>query len=195
VDAARTGHPSAGDACRVIKNHDAYRQNEEKGETPEAAAGLFPLTFECPPEVEQATLEFYVGLADRYVGAPMLSALLTVFAARVGDRERALELLERGYADFVIDPFSITTEYDRAVYPDQPVAGPFTANIGGFLLSCLYGFPGIRIGEGEPAAWCARSVTLPSGWDGIEVERLWARGREMRLLAEHGAERAALTRI
>jgi len=43
-------------------------------------------------------------LADNYVGAPMLSALLGVYAARLGERERALELFERGYADFVIDP-------------------------------------------------------------------------------------------
>ena len=46
----------------VIRNHDLYRASEEKGETPEAAAGLFPLTFECSAEVERATLEFYLRL-------------------------------------------------------------------------------------------------------------------------------------
>jgi hypothetical protein len=174
----------------VIKNHERYRRTEEKGETPEAAAGLFPLTFDCPPDVERATFAFYVELADRYVGNPMLSALLGVYAARTGDRARSLELFERGYAAFVVDPFSITTEYDPEVFPEQPVAGPFAANIGGFLLSCLYGLPGLRIGEGDPATWCVRPVTLPKGWEAIEVDRIWVRGRPARLLARHGDEHA-----
>ena len=58
-----------------------------------------------------------------------------MYAARLGDGDRALELLERGYADFVIDPFALTTEYAPAVFPEQPIAGPFTANLGGFLTS------------------------------------------------------------
>ncbi|HWO11304.1 MAG TPA: hypothetical protein VNN80_17545, partial [Polyangiaceae bacterium] len=176
----------------VIRNHDLYRATEEKGETPEAAAGLFPLTFECPPEVERATLEFYLRLADKYVGAPMLSALLGVYAARLGDRERALELFERGYSDFVIDPFALTTEYASAVFPEQPVAGPFTANLGGFLTSCLYGLPGIQIGPGTPESWCARPVTLPRGWKELHVDRVWARGQPLRLSARHGDDHATL---
>ena len=176
----------------VIRNHDLYRASEEKGETPEAAAGLFPLTFECSAEVERATLEFYLRLADKYVGAPMLSALLGVYAARVGDRGRSLELFERGYADFVIDPFALTTEYAPAVFPEQPVAGPFTANLGGFLTSCLYGLPGIRIGPGEPESWCARPVTLPKGWTEVHVDRVWARGGPVRLTARHGDDHAVL---
>jgi hypothetical protein len=177
----------------VIRNHDAYRKTEEKGETPEAAAALFPQAYECTPAIERATFDFYLDLADEYVGAPMLSALLGVYAARVGDRERSLELFERGYAAFVVDPFSITTEYDREKFPEQPVAGPFTANLGGFLLSCLYGLPGLRLGEGEPDTWCSREVVLPAGWDAIESERIWARDREARLSAEHGAERAVVS--
>jgi trehalose/maltose hydrolase-like predicted phosphorylase len=181
------------DRAGVIRNHDAYRKSEEKGETPEAAAGLFPQSYDCSADVERATFEFYLGLADEYVGAPMLSAILGVFAARVGDRERALELFERGYADFVVDPFAITTEYDRARFPEQPVAGPFTANLGGFLTSCLYGLPGLRLGDGEPSSWSTRPVVMPAGWDAVEVERIWARGREARLVAEHDAERATIS--
>jgi hypothetical protein len=177
----------------VIRNHDRYRSNEEKGETPEAPAGLFPLTYEISPEVERATFDFYLGLADRYAGSPMLSALLGVFAARIGDRARSLELFESGYADFVVDPFSITTEYAPKVFPDQVVAGPFTANIGGFLVSLLYGLTGLRIDDADPEAWCRRPITMPAGWDGVEVERVWARGQPARLLARHGADRGSLT--
>jgi protein-glucosylgalactosylhydroxylysine glucosidase len=178
----------------VIRNHDQYRSSEEKGETPEAAAGLFPLTFECGPAVERATLKYYLGLADKYVGSPMLSALLGVYAARLGDRERALELFERGYADFVIDPFALTTEYAPAVFPEQPIAGPFTANLGGFLTSCLYGLPGVQIGPGEPEGWCTRPVTLPKGWSELHVDQVWARGRAFRLCARHGDTHAVLER-
>ena len=176
----------------VIRNHDSYRANEEKGETPEAAAGLFPLTFDCSAEVERATLDFYVRLADRYVGAPMLSAPLGVYAARLGDRERALELFERGYAEFVIDPFALTTEYAPAVFPEQPIAGPFTANLGGFLTSCLYGLTGIRIGPGAPQSWCMRPVTMPKGWTELHVDRVWARGEPHQLTARHGDDHAVL---
>jgi hypothetical protein len=176
----------------VIRNHDAYRPSENKGSTPEAPAGLFPLTYDCPPDVERATFDYYLRLADDYVGSPMLSALLGVYAARLGDRARSLELFERGYADFVVQPFSITTEYAPDVFPEQPVAGPFSANLGGFLTSCLYGLAGLRIADGEPETWCARTVTLPSGWDAIEVDRIWARGKKARLTARHGEERAAL---
>jgi trehalose/maltose hydrolase-like predicted phosphorylase len=182
----------AVDRHGVIRNHDAYRSSEEKGSTPEAPAGLFPLTYDCPPEVERATFEYYLGLADDYVGSPMLSAVLGVYAARLGDRERSLELFERGYADFVVQPFSITTEYAPDVFPEQPVAGPFYANLGGFLTSCLYGLAGLRIADGEPETWCARTVTLPSGWEAIEVDRVWARGKEARLTARQGDEHATL---
>jgi trehalose/maltose hydrolase-like predicted phosphorylase len=175
----------------VIRNHDAYRRTEEKGETPEAAAALFPLAYECPAEVERATLEFYLEFAKDYAGAPMLSALLGVYAARVGDRALSLELFERGYAKFVIDPFSVTTEYDKDVFPDQPVAAPFAANLAGFLLSCIYGLPGVRIGEGEPSDWCSRPVTMPSGWDAVEMQ-IVVRGRRAALRADHGAECAVI---
>jgi hypothetical protein len=178
---------------KAIRNHDRFRASDPKSETPEAAVGLFPLTYDCPPEVERATLELALTRADEYVGAPMLSSLLGVYAARVGDRQRALDLFERGYADFVVAPFATTTEYSPLAFPEQPVAAPFVANIGGFLTSLLFGLPGLRIGEGEPEAWCTRPVTMPAGWDGIEVDRLWARGLEARLTARHGEPHAALT--
>ena len=171
---------------KVIKNHDGYRAGEEKGETPEAPAGLFPFSYEVPRDVEQATLRFYLELADRYVGSPMLSAVLGVYAAWVGDRERSLELFERGYADFVVDPFRITTEYSPSVFPDQPLAGPFAANIGAFLSSCLYGLTGMRFGADDPQHWFTRPVVLPAGWDAIHVERLWVHGEPFSLEACHG---------
>jgi hypothetical protein len=115
-----------------------------------------------------------------------------VYAARLGERERALELYERGFAEFVAQPHSVVTEYSPSVYPDQPRAGPFIANLGGFLTGCLYGLTGMTLRAGEPVGWCRRPVTMPQGWDGVHVERLWVRGRPATLMAVHGEDRARL---
>jgi hypothetical protein len=178
---------------RVIQNHDDYDPDEKMGATPEGAAGLFPLDFQAEPDIERATMEFYVRLADKYAGEPMLSALLGVYAARTGDRARSLDLFEKGYGDFVIEPFTITTEYSPTQFPDHEVAGPFTANLGGFLTSCLYGLTGLRLHSGEPAAWFERKIVLPEGWDAIHVDRIFARGHAMTMDAAHGDERGRLT--
>jgi hypothetical protein len=180
------------DAAGVIANHDGYRPDEYQGATPGAAAGLFPLGYRVDQRTERATLRFYVGLADRYAGEPMLSAVLGTYAAWLGDRSAALDLFEKGYGDFVVEPYTITTEYSPTAYPNQPRAGPFTANLGGFLTSCLYGLTGLRLSAGEPPDWFERRVVLPTGWDAIEVGRVWARRQPCALRAEHGAERARL---
>jgi trehalose/maltose hydrolase-like predicted phosphorylase len=177
----------------IIVNHDGWHIDEKMGETPEAPAGFFPLEFDGDPEIERRTLKYYLGFAHKYAGAPMLSSMLGVYAARVGDRDAALELFERGYADFVIDPYRITTEWSPKVYPDRPAAGPFTANLGGFLMACVYGLPGIRLKQGPPVSWCERPVVMPRGWDGVHVERIWARDISSKLTAEHGADRARIT--
>ena len=143
--------------------------------------------------LERATIDFYLARAGEYVGRPMLSALLGVYAARAGDRAGALRWFERGYADFVEDPFSETNEFSLRRFPDKPRVGPFMANLGGFLMSCLYGLPGLVLNAAEPAGWFKRPVVLPDGWDAIEVDRLWVRGRPARLLARHGERRASLT--
>jgi protein-glucosylgalactosylhydroxylysine glucosidase len=174
----------------IIVNHDGYEPDEFMGETPEALAGFFPLGYRADPEVERRTIEYYLTRAGQYAGAPMLSAMLGVYAARTGDRAAALELFERGYADFVVEPYTITAEYSPSVFPNRPVAGPFAANIGGFLAACLYGLPGIHLKPGAPASWFERPVVLPRGWDAIHVERVWVRGEPMRLVAEHGAQHA-----
>jgi hypothetical protein len=176
----------------VMRNYDGHRATDEKGHTPDAAAALLLFGYDAGAEVEEATFRRAVELADGYAGSPMLSALLGVFAARLGERERALELFERGYGDFVAEPFATTLEYSPGVFPEQERAGPFTANLAGFLLACLYGLTGVQLGPDEPAAWCRRPPLLPRGWRAIEVARLWARGRPAALVARHGDDRARL---
>jgi hypothetical protein len=176
----------------AIRNHDDHRVDEPLGETPEAAAAFFPLGYRDRPEVEAATLRHALRhQVDRYVGTPMFSSLLGVFAAWQGRRRRATELFERGYSAFFDDPFLAPDEYPAA---DErfPQASPMMANLGAFLGSLLYGLPGILPSFDEPSTWPERRIVLPAGWRSIEVERLWVRGRPAHLVAKHGADAARL---
>ncbi|MGF6227585.1 hypothetical protein QFZ27_001540 [Inquilinus ginsengisoli] len=184
--------PRRGD---VVISHDGFQPSEEKGATPDPLMGIFPIGHPLDRAVEQATLRFYLGLADQYVGAPMLSALFGAWAARTGDRPLAAKLLDDGYGRFCTGPVMQTLEYRPDVFPDQPRASPFLANIGGFLISLLLGFTGLRPSAAEPADWAERPVVLPEGWDRIEVDELSIRGKPARLIATDGAERASLQRI
>jgi glycosyl hydrolase family 65 len=175
-----------------IPNYDEYRIDQLKAGTPEAAAGIFPVGYRVPRPIEEATFRYAVEeQAPRYVGTAMLSAFLPYYAARAGMPERAAELLETGYGNFINEPFHETDEFSN-VAPELPRTGPMFANIGGFLTTLLYGYPGLRLGPGEPETWTERPVVLPAGWKAIHVERLWARGEGRSLTAIAGAPSAML---
>jgi hypothetical protein len=126
----------------VIVSHDGFQPDEEKGGTPDPLMGVYPLGFDLEPEVEAATLKFYLCLREGYIGSPMLSALYGVWAAYTGDRALSAKLMEDGYGRFCVGRFMQTLEYREDVFPEQPRAGPFFANLGGFILGLLTGFPG-----------------------------------------------------
>jgi trehalose/maltose hydrolase-like predicted phosphorylase len=178
---------------KAIVSHDDYRINEEKGATPDPLMGLFPFGYPAGADCEQATLDLYLGMAGDYIGSPMLSALYGAWAARRGDRELALKLLDEGYGQFCVGRFMQTLEYRADRFPEQPQAGPFCANIGGFLTSLLFGFTGLAPTSGALETWTERDVVLPAGWRSIEIDRVWIRGEPMRLAARHGARRVELT--
>jgi trehalose/maltose hydrolase-like predicted phosphorylase len=178
---------------KAVISHDGYRANEEKGATPDPLMGLFPFGYPLDPEEEAATLALYLGSAQAYIGSPMLSALYGAWAARTGDRGLALKLLDEGYGQFCVGRFLQTLEYRADRFPEQPQAGPFFANIGGFLTGLLFGFTGLTPGPGAAETWPKRPVVLPAGWTAIVVERLWVRGKPMRLVARQGDEAAQLT--
>lgn len=181
--------PKAGP---VIVSHDDFERDEEKGGTPDPLMGIFPLGFDMEPDVEAATLKFYLDLREGYIGSPMLSALYGVWAAYSGDRNLSAQLMEDGYGKFCVERFTQTLEYREDVFPEQPRAGPFFANLGGFLMSLLIGFPGLRPVPGDLGGWMRRGVVLPDGWKSIEVDRVWIRGRPHKLVARQGADRAEL---
>jgi hypothetical protein len=177
-----------------IVNHDNFRIDRRLGETPEGAAGIWPVGYEVSPEVEQATFRFATTeQSPRYAGVPMLSGFLAYYAVAAGLPEQATQLLETGYANFIDEPFLETDEFTR-LRPDLPRAAPMFANIGAYVMTLIYGYPGMRIGPGDPASWCQRPVVLPPGWRSIEIERVWARGSAWSLEARRGASAADLVR-
>ena len=176
----------------VILSHDGFSSDEEKGCTPDPLMGVFPLAYPMPDPVRDATLKFYLRLRHDYIGSPMLSALYGVWAAYAGDRTLSAELMEEGYGKFVVGRFLQTLEYRTDVFPEQPRAGPFFANLAGFLQGLLFGFPGLTPTSDDPANWPSREVILPQGWDAIEVDRLWVHGRAYKLTAKQGDRRALL---
>ncbi len=178
---------------KVIAAHDGFRISEPKGATPSPLAGLFPYDHPATAAERQATLDFYLAHWSDYIGAPMFPALYATWAAMAGNRGLALELFEEGYAAYDKGRFHQCLEY-RPDHPDSQVAaGPFFANLGGMLLGLTLGLTGLVIDDGDPLAWPRRPIVLPQGWSSIEIERLWIRGRSMRLVARHGADRAELT--
>jgi trehalose/maltose hydrolase-like predicted phosphorylase len=177
---------------KIVISHDAFRVDEEKAATPDPLMGIFPLSSGFDEETEQATLAYYLKIAKRYIGSPMLSAFYGVWASRAGNRRLSLEMLERGYGDFCTGRFMQTLEYRKDVFPEQTPAGPFFANLGGLLLGLILGFPRIQPGPGNPQDWCKGPITLPSGWRSIEIDRIWIRGQPWRLTAAQGEPCARL---
>jgi hypothetical protein len=107
-------------ASGVILNHDRFDPAQEEkaiAGTPEAAAGLFPLGYRVEPEVEAATLRDALSRIEPYLGTPMLSAPAGVYAAWLGDRKRAAELFEAGYAEFVNEPYWEVNEFSTSAFP------------------------------------------------------------------------------
>jgi protein-glucosylgalactosylhydroxylysine glucosidase len=177
----------------VIAAHDGFRITEPKGATPSPLAGLFPYDHPASERERRNTLDFYLKHWADYVGAPMFPAFYTTWAAMAGDRDLSLKLFEEGYAAYDAGRFHQCLEY-RPDHPDSvTAAGPFFANLGGMLMGLMFGLTGLVVDDGDPAAWPRRPIVLPKGWTSIEIGRVWVRGRPMRLVARHGADRAELT--
>ena len=179
----------------AILKHEGYVFHNDAG-YPEPLAAFFPFGYEAEPAVEQATIKYYLGLRQHFMHLPMIISQVGVFAARQGDRQLSAELFGAGVERFVSDSYAMFIEWidQSQTGPKAPPATPYLANMGGFLMACLYGLTGIQLGPGEPASWARHPVAMPALWDAIEVERIWVRGRPARLLARHGEAQARLER-
>jgi trehalose/maltose hydrolase-like predicted phosphorylase len=190
---ARALHMPVHARRRMLLNHDRARLTEPKGATPEGATALFPVGYRTTERIETATYRYAVeDQAPVFLGTAMLSPLLPVFAARIGDRARARDLLERGYGAFIDAPWTEPDEFPVDAR-DRPRAAPMFAHIGGYLSGLLFGFPGVRLHDGDPSSWPERRVVLPEGWRSIHAPDLFIRGGRGSLTALDGADRAEIS--
>jgi hypothetical protein len=59
----------------------------------------------------------------------------------------------------------------------------------------MLGLPGLIIDDGDPRKWPRRPVVLPTGRTAIEIEKLWVRGKPMKLVARRAEPHAEPTPI
>jgi len=169
----------------IILKNDTYDPDDPGRCIPETCAAFFPLTYRHPDaSIQEATCDYHLGLMDTAIDYPMLASLFGVWACRRGRRDVALECFTKGIMEFLCDPYLSFSEHRKDDKPN------FLTNPGGFLTACLYGLTGIQVGPEEPEGWGKHPVVLPQGWESIEVERIWIRGRPASLTARDGASKA-----
>jgi trehalose/maltose hydrolase-like predicted phosphorylase len=149
--------------------------------------------FERASTREQAIAEM-----DRLAGVPLNSLQPINSALKLGESDLAAQWWPEEVArHFEPDRFGLWKEWtemwsfewgERAA--EQAC---FVAFAGQLLKQLLVLFPRISPSFDPPSSWPQTPATLPEGWDAIEVERLWARGEPMRMVARHG-KTAELTR-
>jgi hypothetical protein len=95
-------------------------------------------------------------------------------------------------ARLYLDEGSASEQRQSVTLALQGRAGPFFANLGGFLMALIYGLPGIQVTGKDSHEWPQRPVVLPEGWKAIEIDRVWIQGQPRRIRAAHGARRAEI---
>jgi protein-glucosylgalactosylhydroxylysine glucosidase len=100
-----------------------------------------------------------------------------VCAAFYGDRKKAAEIFRYAWERYWVEPYGVSREYQN--YHD----GEYLMNHASLLQAAIFGFTGLRIRDGD---WAKYPASLPAGWERIEIERIWVRGKPMRLIAEQG---------
>jgi trehalose/maltose hydrolase-like predicted phosphorylase len=117
---------------------------------------------------KQRRREYMIGFATAAVAAG---------AAFQGDRARAADLFQQSWRPFWMPPFGMIKEAESQTY------GCFLTDFGSMLQAVMIGFTGLRIQDGD---WARYPATLPEGWKGIQVDRIWVRGEPKRIVAVQG---------
>jgi hypothetical protein len=173
---ARSPRDGDPDARQGVVSHDDYRVNEEKGATPDPLDGDLPLRLSAWTPRRSRRPWRSIWLWPRTISAVRCCRRSTAPGRRgpaTGDLPQAAGRGLRAVHGRALH--RRRSEYRPDRFPEQPQAGPFFANIGGFLTSLLFGFTGLRAGPGAADDWSERPVVLPGGWTAIEVDRLWVR--------------------
>jgi trehalose/maltose hydrolase-like predicted phosphorylase len=143
---------------------------------PDSTLGLitplltYPLGVPMSDQVKRTHLDQAVGrLADEAAGAMMGITLLSVDAAELGDRRLVDSLLPFSYQGHLRGPFLMLSE------TPTNAAISFLTGAGGFLQQVIFGYTGLRLGEGglEPAF----PPLLPSRLRRLVLRNLHVRGK------------------
>jgi len=177
---------------RVLLKFEGWKDERELcGMEIAALYEMFP--FSIGPEVDRATIDYYLDRADRYLGMPMFSVHVAAMLARYRGRAAGLAALEKGLLSRVRPPFlqfcECSKEMGRWNSTDVTL---FLTDAAGVVHTVLQLMTGLRPNADQPAEWLERPPALPEGWDAIEAERIWVRGHPARLSARHGEARARL---
>lgn len=112
------------------------------------------------------------------VGIGFATAAVAASAAMFGDKAKAAELFHTAWQEGIwMEPFGLSREVPWQDY------GCFLTNYGGLLQTAMLGFTGLRVNEGD---WRKYPASLPQGWSGIEIDRIWVKGAPKRLVAKDG---------
>jgi len=100
-----------------------------------------------------------------------------VCAAFFDDRRKAAELFENAWKPYWAAPYGLAKEY--RFFPD----GSYVTGYGSLLQAAMFGFTGLRITDRD---WRQYPAKMPAGWRRIEIDRIWVKGKPMKVIAEHG---------
>jgi trehalose/maltose hydrolase-like predicted phosphorylase len=137
----------------------------------------YPLDMPMSPAVKRTNLELAVHrMLTGERGALMGDALLSVVAAELGDRALVDTLLLPSYDGYLKGPFLQISETPR----NNAVS--FLTGAGGFLQQVIFGYTGLRIGEGGLVP--AFAPVLPSRVTRLVLHDFHARGRRVDVIVD-----------
>jgi trehalose/maltose hydrolase-like predicted phosphorylase len=142
----------------------------------------YPLGVPLSERAKRSQLEQAVGrLLAQGPGAMMGSTLLAVGAAELGDRALLDSLLPHSYRGHLRGPFLMLSETPKND------AVNFVTGAGGFLQQVIFGYTGLRIGDGglEPAF----EPMLPSTVTRLVLRNVYARGRRYDVVVDSTGRR------
>jgi trehalose/maltose hydrolase-like predicted phosphorylase len=106
------------------------------------------------------------------------TAAISATAAFLGDKRHAAEVFDQSWRNSWLEPFGMIREVPSQDY------GCFLTNFGSLLQTAMFGFTGLRVGDGD---WAKFPASLPAGWGRIEIDRIFVKGEAKRLVATDSA--------
>jgi protein-glucosylgalactosylhydroxylysine glucosidase len=179
---------------QFIEQYEDAKIKDTMMDTP--LMGIFPYGFTPAGQVGEKTIRFLIdhGLENLLV-YPMLAAFHGIFPARLGDRKTARRYYEESNFPFFVKPYLMcyecSTKYPPFHLTDNPVTF-FITSRGTFMAGLLMGLTRLDIWQEDINNWFTGPIIMPEGWDGIVLEKIYLKGRAVRITAMHGDAKAKI---